>query len=79
MVDNTIKTQKYLAGHVLFREGDLSDNCYLVREGELALSRIDSKGKTRKFAKVEKGEIVGEMSMIGDTPRTATVTISKDA
>ena len=55
MVDNTIKTQKYLAGHVLFREGDLSDNCYLVREGELDISRIDSKGKTRKFAKVEKG------------------------
>lgn len=78
MSDNTIKTQKFGAGHVLFRQGDIADNCYLVRSGELSLSRADSGGTDKTFSKVEKGEVVGEMSMIGDTPRTATATVSKD-
>jgi CRP-like cAMP-binding protein len=39
MTDSSIKTQTYLAGHVLFRQGDVADDCYLVREGEISLSR----------------------------------------
>ncbi len=78
MTDSSIKTQTYLAGHVLFRQGDVADDCYLVREGEISLSRTSSAGEDRSFSKVRKGEIIGEMSMIGDTPRTATATVVKD-
>lgn len=78
MTDSSIKTQTYLAGHVLFRQGDVADDCYLVREGEISLSRTSNAGEDRSFSKVRKGEIIGEMSMIGDTPRTATATVVKD-
>ncbi len=78
MADNSIITQTYLAGHVIFRQGDVADDCYLVREGEISLSRTNSAGEDRTFSKVQKGEIVGEMSMIGGTPRTATATVAKD-
>ncbi|NKB44193.1 MAG: cyclic nucleotide-binding domain-containing protein [Alphaproteobacteria bacterium] len=78
MADNAPEKKSYKAGHVIFRQGDIAQSCYLVSAGELELSRADSGGEDKKFAKVSKGEIVGEMSMIGDTPRTATATVSKD-
>jgi CRP-like cAMP-binding protein len=78
MAENTLKKQTYDAGHTLFRQGDAADSCFLIIGGELDLSRTDADGADQKFAQVGKGEIVGEMSMIGDMPRTATATVSKD-
>lgn len=78
MADNPPNKKSYKAGHVIFRQGDIAQSCFLVSAGELELSRADSDGVDKKFAKVTKGEIVGEMSMIGGTPRTATATVSQD-
>ena len=78
MSDVPLKKQTFMTGHVLFRQGDPAQSCYLISSGELQLSRADSNGNERNFAKVGKGEIVGEMSMIGNTPRTATATVSED-
>ena len=78
MSDTQIKKQTYALGHVLFRHGDLASSCFLISAGEIDLSRTDASGVDKKFAKVGKGEILGEMSMIGDTPRTATATVSKE-
>lgn len=79
MADAHMKTNRYESGHVLFREGDMADKCYLVKSGEITLSRADADGQEKPFAKVRQGEILGEMSMIGDTPRTATASVGKDA
>lgn len=78
MSGKTIEKHTFMQGHVLFRQGDIADNCYLVRDGEIELSRASESGKIRAFTTVKKGEILGEMSMIGDTPRTATATVIKD-
>lgn len=78
MADSQMKTMAHPAGFVLFKQGDIAQSCFLVREGVIALSRKDSHGTDKRFATISKGEIVGEMSMIGDTPRTATATITKD-
>ena len=74
MVNGTAKTESFLPGYVLFRQGDIADSCFIVKSGEVELCRMDKRGKEIKFAKVKKGEILGEMSMILDTPRTATAT-----
>ena len=78
MSDSQLKTQKFTAGHVLFKQGDIAQSCFLVRDGVIALSRADTKGNDKRFATITKGEIIGEMSMIGGTPRTATATVTKD-
>lgn len=74
MSDDTIKTESFLNGYVLFRQGDIAHNCFIMKSGEVELSRTDKNGNDVKFAKVGKGEILGEMSMILGTPRTATAT-----
>jgi MFS family permease len=55
-------------GAVLLREGDVGDRAYLVAEGELVAER-DGK----EIGRVEAGAVVGEIALLYDTPRNATV------
>jgi MFS family permease len=55
------------AGHVVIRAGDPGDRFYIVSDGELA---IDADG-VRTTA--ERGAYVGEIALLRDIPRTATV------
>ena len=72
MANGTAKTESFLPGYVLFRQGDIADSCFILKSGAVELCRMDKAGKEIKFAKIGKGEILGEMSMTLDTPRTAT-------
>ena len=78
MADDSIKTASFQTGYVLFRQGDIAHNCYIMRKGEVELSRIGLKGEEVAFATIGKGEILGEMSMVLGTPRTATATATQD-
>lgn len=62
------------AGDVLFAEGDEADGLYVVAEGELAVERGG-----RELARVGRGEIVGELSVLDGEPRSATVRAAADA
>lgn len=60
------------AGQVLFREGDLGDRAYVVREGKLEVSR--RVGSAEVVIAIEgPGTILGEMALIDDQPRSATI------
>lgn len=72
MPSDAIKTESFQENHVLFREGDSAYNCYIIKSGEVELSRYDKDRQEIYFATIKKGEILGEMSMILGTPRTAT-------
>lgn len=77
MAGGAIKAESFLTGYVLFRQGDIADNCLIVRSGEIEPSRLDKEAKEIRFAKVRKGEILGEISMILDIPRTTMATTTK--
>ena len=57
------------AGKVLARQGGLCREFFVVLEGR---ARVEQNGK--KIATVRKGEMLGEMSLIDNKPRGATVT-----
>lgn len=60
------------AGRILFREGDLGDRDYVVRSGRLEISR--RVGTAEVVIAIEgPGTILGEMALIDDQPRSATV------
>lgn len=59
-------------GQVLFREGDMGDRAYVVREGKLEVSR--RVGSAEVVIAIEgPGTILGEMALIDDQPRSATI------
>jgi CRP-like cAMP-binding protein len=60
-------------GQVVFREGDSSDTCYIVRSGHARAVREHSDGRTITLATFGPGDIFGELAMFEDELRSATV------
>jgi CRP/FNR family transcriptional regulator len=61
------------AGEAVFREGDASDTCYVVREGHARAVRSHGDGRTLTLANFGPGDIFGELAMFEDELRSATV------
>ena len=61
------------AGRVIFREGDQSDTCYVVRAGHARAIREHGDGRTLTLAHFGPGDIFGELAMFDDECRSATV------
>ena len=57
----------------MFREGDASDTCYVVREGHARAIRTHGDGRTITLATFGPGDIFGELAMFEDERRSATV------
>ena len=59
--------------HVIFREGDASDTCYVVRSGHARAIREHPDGRMIALAHFGPGDIFGELAMFDDELRSATV------
>ncbi|MBM3573203.1 MAG: cyclic nucleotide-binding domain-containing protein [Alphaproteobacteria bacterium] len=62
----------YDSGQVLFNQGDMGDAAYIVMDGEAAVLINTPQGRIQ-VAKLKSGDIVGEIAILCDVPRTATV------
>jgi CRP/FNR family transcriptional regulator len=60
-------------GQLVFREGDDSDTCYIVRAGHARAIRRHPDGRTITLATFGPGDIFGELAMFEDERRSATV------
>lgn len=65
-------------GDVLFREGEKGDDAYIIERGAIEISLDLAAGK-KVLATLTKGDILGEMSLIDDAPRSATAIAVEDA
>lgn len=64
-------------GTVLFSEGDASDAVFVVVRGRLAATRGTAPNEVR-IGEAGRGEFVGELGLMGQTPRGATLTAARD-
>jgi CRP-like cAMP-binding protein len=65
--------RSFAAGDAVFREGDDSDTCYVVRSGHARALREHSDGRQITLATFGPGDIFGELAMFDDERRSATV------
>src|SRR5271169_996220 len=65
--------RQFQPGEVVFREGDASDTCYVVREGHARAIHEHGDGRTITLATFGPGDIFGELAMFEDEKRSATV------
>jgi len=63
----------FRGGDVVFREGDDSDTCYVVRSGHARAIREHPDGRQITLATFGPGDIFGELAMFDDERRSATV------
>jgi CRP/FNR family transcriptional regulator, cyclic AMP receptor protein len=57
----------------VFHEGDTTDACYIVRTGDLRVTREHSDGRAIALATLGPGDIFGELAMLDGGSRSASV------
>jgi CRP/FNR family transcriptional regulator len=65
-------------GARVFHEGDTSDACYVIRAGEVRVTREHPDGRAIALATLGPGELVGELAMIDGGVRSASVEALSD-
>src|SRR5262245_8334836 len=68
-----ITVRRYQAGEGIVRENDFGETAYIIREGRVEVSK-ELDGRNVHLAYLGVGETFGEMSVIDEKPRSATVT-----
>ena len=69
LVRSAVDARDYAPGEVIVREGEAGDCMFVILEGE-----VDVSAAGRVVTQLGAGSLFGEMSMINDEPRSATVT-----
>ena len=64
----------YRPGQVIVRQGDTSVSLYVVLSGSVRIERGAETGSSVHVAREGRGGFFGEMGLIDDAPRAATVT-----
>jgi CRP-like cAMP-binding protein len=70
--------RQFVAGEVVFREGDESSTCYIVRHGRARAVREHPDGRSITLANFGPGDIFGELAMFDDERRSATIETLED-
>jgi CRP-like cAMP-binding protein len=65
--------RSFSANQVVFREGDASDTCYIIRTGHVRAVRAHLDGRTITLAQFGPGDIFGELAMLDEERRSATI------
>jgi CRP/FNR family transcriptional regulator, cyclic AMP receptor protein len=68
----TSERLEFGAGEELFHQGDVGDAAYIILEGSADIM-VDTPRGAVKVARIGKNEIIGEIAILCDVPRTATV------
>lgn len=66
-------------GEQVFAEGEPARSMFIVREGELEICKRARDGSEFCLATLQRGDCVGEMSLIDIQPRSATARAVSDA
>lgn len=72
LVTTGVEVRKYGGNEVLFKEGDAPDGLYLLRRGSVMVSRSIA-GRDVVLSYLSAGNYVGEMALLTESPRSATV------
>lgn len=69
----SISREHFEAGEVVFRQGDLGDRVYVIIDGEVEVIHEDADGHAAVLATLKQGDCFGEIALIKNAPRGATV------
>lgn len=78
IVESLVHERDYLAGEVVFDEGEEGHALYIIAAGEVAICR-PGLGRAGELARLGAGSFFGELALLDDTPRSAQARAAADA
>jgi CRP/FNR family transcriptional regulator len=72
-IADVAQPRRFAAGEIVFREGDASNTCYIVRSGRARAVREHADGRQLALATFGPGDIFGELALFDDERRSATI------
>ena len=75
---NSSQERSFKAGTKLVSQGDSGSALYVIKSGKARVTMHGGDGEERTVNTVGAGEVMGEMALLDDQPRSATVTAVDD-
>jgi CRP-like cAMP-binding protein len=73
-----LEQRRFPDGAIIIAEGDYRQEMYVLREGSAHVVLVDRKGDEHVVSTVHAGEAIGEMSLLTQSPASATVRAAED-
>lgn len=73
-----VKRKKYKAGDVIFKEGDIRDDAYIIESGAIDIIRHQDSSHQTVVTTLKPGDLFGEMALIEPGLRSATAIAKND-
>lgn len=69
-----VRPVEVVPGQVVVRQGDAADRFYLIEDGTFTVSQVSGTGSDRVLRQLGPDEVFGEIGLLNEAPRSATVT-----
>src|SRR5213076_2372390 len=70
-IANSAVEQNYEPGQEIVRQGDTGVGAFIIRSGKVEIIQ-EKEGKQSKIATLGPGDVIGEMALLDEFPRSAT-------
>ena len=70
-ISNAAVEQKYQPGQEIIRQGDTGVGAFIIRSGKVEIIQ-EKDGKTTQLGTLGPGDVIGEMALLDEFPRSAT-------
>ena len=70
-IANAAVEQTYQPGQEIIRQGDTGVGAFIIRSGKVDIIQ-EKGGRTAKLATLGPGDVIGEMALLDEFPRSAT-------
>ena len=77
-IADALDTQKFPAGATIINEGDSGEAFYILESGEAEVFKSDVSGGKEAVKRYQKGDYFGELALLDDKPRAASVVAAKE-
>ena len=71
-IANSAVEQSYQAGQEIVRQGDTGVGAFIIRSGRVEVVQ-DHAGTVERIGELRSGDVFGEMALLDEFPRSATV------
>jgi len=70
----TCREREFAPGTVLLRQGETGVGLFVLTAGSVSVTQHQEGGPEQQIATLTRGDVLGEMSLLDDLPRSATAT-----